>query len=94
MELEDIQVGAVKAATPLDAFEASLAHEQKVSEQIREIVRTADEVGDLDSRQLLNWFLDEQVEEEATVSGVIEQLKLAGDNGSGLLLVDASLAER
>ena len=94
VELEDIQVGAVKAATPLDAFEASLAHEQKVSEQIREIVRTADEVGDLDSRQLLNWFLDEQVEEEATVSGVIEQLKLAGDNGSGLLLVDASLAER
>ena len=94
VELEDIQVGSVKAATPLDAFEASLAHEQKVSEQIREIVRTADEVGDLDSRQLLNWFLDEQVEEEATVSGVIEQLKLAGDNGSGLLLVDASLAER
>ena len=50
VELEDIQVGSVKAATPLDAFEASLAHEQKVSEQIREIARTADAAGDLDSR--------------------------------------------
>lgn len=94
VELEDIQVGSVKAATPLDAFEASLAHEQKVSEQIREIARTADAAGDLDSRTLINWFLDEQVEEEASVSEVIDQLKLVGNDGSGLLRIDSSLAER
>ena len=94
VELETIEVGAVKAATPLDAFEASLEHEQKVSEQIREIVRTADSVGDLDSRALLNWFLDEQMEEEASVSEVIDQLKLVGNDGSGLLRIDSSLAER
>ena len=94
VELEDIQVGSVKAATPLDAFEASLAHEQKVSEQIREIARTADAAGDLDSRPLTNWFLDEQVEEEASVSEVIDQLKLVGNDGSGLLRIDSSLAER
>ena len=94
VELEDIQVGSVKAATPLDAFEASLAHEQKVSEQIREIARTADAAGDLDSRALINWFLDEQVEEEASVSEVIDQLKLVGNDGSGLLRIDSSLAER
>ncbi|MDK8764375.1 ferritin [Corynebacterium minutissimum] len=94
VELEDIQVGSVKAATPLDAFEASLAHEQKVSEQIREIARTADAAGDLDSRPLINWFLDEQVEEEASVSEVIDQLKLVGNDGSGLLRIDSSLAER
>ena len=94
VELEDIQVGSVKAATPLDAFEASLAHEQKVSEQIREIARTADAAGDLDSRPLINWFRDEQVEEEASVSEVIDQLKLVGNDGSGLLRIDSSLAER
>ena len=94
VELEDIQVGSVKAATPLDAFEASLAHEQKVSEQIREIARTADAAGDLDSRPLINWFLDEQVEEEASVSEVIDQLKLVGNDGSGLLRIDSSRAER
>ena len=80
VELGDIQVGSVKAATPLDAFEASLAHEQKVSEQIREIARTADAAGDLDSRALINWFLEEQVEEESTVSEIIDQLKLVGND--------------
>ena len=94
VELGDIQVGSVKAATPLDAFEASLAHEQKVSEQIREIARTADAAGDLDSRGLINWFLEEQVEEESTVSEIIDQLKLVGNDGSGLLRVDGSLAQR
>lgn len=94
VELEDIQVGSVKAATPLDAFEASLAHEQKVSEQIREIARTADAAGDLDSRGLINWFLEEQVEEESTVSEIIDQLKLVGNDGSGLLRIDGSLAQR
>ena len=94
VELEDIQVGSVKAATPLDAFEASLAHEQKVSEQIREIARTADAAGDLDSRALINWFLEEQVEEESTVSEIIDQLKLVGNDGSGLLRIDGSLAQR
>ena len=94
VELEDIQVGSVKAATPLDAFEASLAHEQKVSEQIREIARTADAAGDLDSRGLINWFLEEQVEEESSVSEIIDQLKLVGNDGSGLLRVDGSLAHR
>lgn len=94
VELEDIQVGSVKAATPLDAFEASLAHEQKVSEQIREIARTADAAGDLDSRALINWFLEEQVEEESSVSEIIDQLKLVGNDGSGLLRIDGSLAQR
>ena len=94
VELEDIQVGSVKAATPLDAFEASLAHEQKVSEQIRDIARTADAAGDLDSRALINWFLEEQVEEESSVSEIIDQLKLVGNDGSGLLRVDGSLAQR
>ncbi len=94
VELEDIQVGSVKAATPLDAFEASLAHEQKVSEQIREIARTADAAGDLDSRGLINWFLEEQVEEESSVSEIIDQLKLVGNDGSGLLRIDGSLAQR
>ncbi|QPK79232.1 ferritin [Corynebacterium lizhenjunii] len=94
VELADIPVAGTKAATPLDAFEAALAHEQKVSNQIREIARTADEVGDLDSRSLVNWFLDEQIEEEDSVSEIIDQIKLVGSDGSGLLRIDASLGQR
>lgn len=94
VELGDMKVGSVKAATPLDAFEAALAHEQKVSEQIREIARTADDLRDLESRSMVNWFLEEQIEEEATVGEIIDQLKLVGNDGSGLLRIDSRLAAR
>ena len=47
----------------LEIFEAALAHEEKVSESIRELYRSADKEGDYDSRPLLNWFVDEQIEE-------------------------------
>lgn len=94
VELNDIPVGSIKAATPLDAFEASLAHEQKVSEQIREIARVALDVQDLGSRQLIDWFLSEQIEEEAGVSEIIDQIKLVGNDGAGLLRIDSHLANR
>lgn len=80
--------------SPKQAFEAALEHEKKVSEQIRQITRLADEVGDLESRGLLNWFLTEQIEEEATVGEILDQLALVGDDGSGMLRIDARLAGR
>jgi len=80
--------------TVLEIFEAALAHEQKVSESIRELYRSADKEGDYDSRPLLNWFVDEQVEEESTVSEIIGRLRLVGEDGSGLLRIDAELGSR
>lgn len=94
VELTTIELPPVKAATALDAFEAALAHEKHVSEQIRQIACIADEVKDLDSRGLINDFLDEQIEEEATVSEIIDRLKLVGSDGSGLLRIDAGLGRR
>ena len=95
-----VQIGDIPApkvgvdVKPLDLFKAALAHEQKVSEAIRELYRAADAQGDLDSRPLLNWFLDEQIEEEATVGEIVDQLVLAGDDGNGLLRLDAELGSR
>lgn len=90
-ELGEFKVPDLAVKSPLDAFNHAYAHEQKVSEQIREIARVADEVGDLDSRQLINWFLDEQIEEEDTVSTIIDRIKIVGDDGSGLLRIDGEL---
>ncbi|WP_087486085.1 ferritin [Brachybacterium massiliense] len=93
-------IGAIAApeVTPglsvLEIFEAALAHEEKVSESIRELYRSADKEGDYDSRPLLNWFVDEQFEEEATVSEIIGRVKLVGEDGSGLLRLDAELGQR
>src|SRR5699024_354552 len=55
--------GVAPGLSVLGIFEAALAHEEKVSESIRELYRSADKEGDYDSRPLLNWFVDEQIEE-------------------------------
>lgn len=94
VDIETVAMPSLKISTPLDAFEASLEHERKVSALIRDLVKTADEVGDIDSRNLLNFFLEEQIEEEATVSNIIDRIKLVGNDGSGLLRIDAELGNR
>lgn len=85
----EVSVGGV-----LDAFEASLRHEQRVSEAIRGLYRIAQEEGDIDAIPLLNWFVEEQIEEEATVSEIIGRVRLIGDDGPGLLRLEAELAAR
>src|SRR5688500_10866060 len=54
----------------------------------------AESEGDLDSRPLLNWFLEEHVEEEATVKEILGRLKMIDDNGPGLLRLDEELGAR
>ena len=61
---------------------------------IRNIAGIADEVKDFDSRSLITWFLDEQISEEATVSEIVDQLTLVGNDGSGLLRLDSGLGQR
>ncbi len=93
------RIGATSAPSPtvgsvLDAFEAALAHEEKVSESIRGLYRLAEAEGDLDSRPLLNWFLEEQVEEEATVKEIVGRVRMINDDGPGLLRLDEELGAR
>ena len=93
------QIGKINSpqldtASALDVFKAAYAHEQRVSESIRALYRTTEEAGDLDSRPLLNWFISEQIEEEATVSEIVGRLEMIGDDGTGLLRLDSELATR
>lgn len=90
----DINAPKVEATTPLQVFEAAYAHEQKVSQAIRDLYLAAEKESDLDSRPLLNWFLEEQVEEEATVSEIVAHLELIKDDGPGLLRLDEELGGR
>lgn len=80
--------------SPLDAFKAAQAHEQKVSEAIRTLYRTTEAAGDLDSRPLLNFFISEQIEEEATVKEIVARIELVSDDGPGLLRLDSELGTR
>lgn len=93
------RIGAISApkapgADMLSVFEAALAHEQKVSASIRDLVHAAEAERDLDSRPLLNWFLSEQIEEESTVEEIIGQIRLVGDDGVGLYQIDKELGQR
>jgi len=83
-----------RVSSVLDAFSAALAHEEKVSESIRNLYRIAEREGDLDSRPLLNWFLEEQVEEEATVKEIVGRVRMTNDDGPGLLRLDEELGAR
>lgn len=95
----DVAIGAVAApvsnfTSPASVFELALAQEQKVSAAIAELHRLATEVHDAASFPLLQWFLEEQIEEEATVSEIIDQLHLIGDDGGALLMLDRELGGR
>lgn len=85
---------ALSVATVEAAFEASLAHEKKVSESIRDLYRLAQNEGEIDSIPLLNWFIEEQVEEEATVGEILDRVKMISNDGNGLLRLDSELATR
>lgn len=80
--------------SPLDLFERALEHERKVTGMIHDLYRTAGEAGDAATQVMLQWFIDEQVEEEKSAGLIVEQLKRAGDHGAALLMLDRALAER
>ena len=80
--------------SPLDAFKASLGHEQKVSASICAIYELAAGEKDFATQSFLKWFLDEQVEEERNVGDMLAKLELVGDNASGLYQIDRQAAAR
>ena len=80
--------------SPLAVFEDTLAHEQKVTGLINDLVEVANEERDHASQIFLQWFVSEQVEEEDSVGGVLEQLKLMGEAKGGLFMMDREMAKR
>lgn len=80
--------------SPLAAFAATLAHEQKVTALINNLFALAVESKDYATQSKLQWFIDEQIEEEETARGYIDALEKIGDNGYGLYMFDKELAAR
>ena len=94
MELTDIVAHAKEWTTPLSVFEYALAHERHVTELIGGLADLALEIRDHSTFQFLQWFIAEQVEEEASAQDVIDKLRLAGETAGGLYQVDKELAAR
>lgn len=75
-------------------FEHALEHEQIVTGRINDIMTAAIKAGDHATRSFLNWYVDEQVEEEANVDGIIKRLKMLKGSGHGMFMFDKELASR
>lgn len=78
----------------LDVFQTALGHEEKVSSMINGLVTLAREEKDHMTDNFLQWFVAEQVEEEASAAEVVRKLKLAGSSGGGMFMIDNELGRR
>ena len=94
VELFAIDKPEVKGSTPLEIFKQVLEHEQYVTSRINAVYDVAEEVKDRAAMLFLNWYVKEQVEEEASVGDVLAKLEMVGDDKQGLLSLDKELAAR
>lgn len=78
----------------LASFEKTLEHEEKVTAMINDIYHIAVEERDYATCNMLDWFVEEQVEEEETARGMIDKLRMIGDNGLALYTLNQELAAR
>lgn len=78
----------------IDVFEKTLAHEQMVTAMIDNIVDIAVEASDHATQSFLRWFIDEQVEEEANVNELLDNLKLINGQGNGVFMLNRELKGR
>ncbi len=81
-------------SSSLDVFQKTLAHEKLVTASINNLMDMAIDERDYATRNRLEWFIGEQVEEEANASELVGKLELAGDKGSGLFMLDKELGAR
>jgi len=92
--LKQIETPKTEWESPLDAFEDALAHEQKVTGLINNLVDLSLEEKDHATNTFLQWFVTEQVEEEATAKTIVDKLKLIGNNPGALYMLDGQLGQR
>jgi ferritin len=80
--------------SPLDTFEQALDHEKDITSRIHRLYELSVQENDYPAQVMLHWFVAEQVEEEKSASEIVERLRMAGDDGAALLLLDKEMGER
>jgi ferritin len=92
--LDAIDKPPLKWASPLAVFQATYKHEQKVTGLINKLVDLAIKEKDHATENFLQWFVAEQVEEEASADEILQKLKMIGKDGGGLFMIDRELGQR
>lgn len=94
VNLEPIAAVPGEWATPQEAYSQTLEHEQKVTRLINDLYATAEEEKDYATRNMLNWYVAEQVEEEDSVRDILDTLMRIGSDATGLYKFDLEMAKR
>ena len=94
VQLKALDAPKVSFGSPLAVFEQALENERQVTASINNLYQLVQKEGDFASQPLLDWFVTEQVEEEATVGQIVDDLRRVGDQGEGLYLLDRELGRR
>jgi ferritin len=92
--LGEIAAPKIDWDSSLNGFEEALAHEQMITGCINDLADLALAEKDHATNSFLQWFINEQVEEESTVQAILDKLHLVGDNGVALFMVDQELGQR
>ena len=92
--LQGIDTPPLEFSGPLEVFEKALDHERYITNRIHELYGMATQEKDYASLGLLQWFVDEQVEEEASATQIVETLRRIGDKGHAVVMLDAQLGKR
>ncbi len=94
VELQKIEQPPLEFKSPTALFEEVLKHERKITALINKLYELALKEKDYPAQVLLHEFIGEQVEEEASASAILETLKMAGEKGHALIMMDRQLARR
>ena len=94
VELAAIEGPPTEWESPLAVFEEVFAHEQRVTAMIHDLADLAAKEKDLATQSFLKWFIDEQVEEEASADAVVRKLRMMGDFPGGVFMMDRELGSR
>lgn len=94
VQLKTLEAPPVDFGAPVSVFEQVLSHEKHVTDRIHKLYETALAEKDYAAQILLQWFITEQVEEEATASAILEKLRIIPEKSGALFYMDKELGKR
>jgi len=94
VNLETIEQPPLEFGDPVEIFAMVLEHEKSVTDRINVLYGIANEDKDYASQSFLNWFVDEQVEEEEHAAEILDTLKKMGDTSTAIFMLDQALGKR
>ena len=94
MVLKDLKQLKTTWKTPLEPWKDAYAHEQFITAKIHNLLKIARKENDYTAEPLLNWFVNEQIEEESNTDKICRQMEMIGNSKEGLYMLDRELAAR